>query len=166
MDDEEMIRRFDAPHEAELAAAYLREQGFSARIDNDVLTAMNPLWSTALGGIRLYVPKRDASSALAALEEMEKVVISEQEETASGARADDDTARRAASAAMVGLFFCPGVFHVWALMLVSRLDVANLSAKGRRHRQVAQALSLVVLSLVVFLIARACLEAGAPEPMP
>ena len=63
MDGEVVVGRYSAPHEAELAAAYLRSREIAARIDENLVVGMNPLLDLAVGGVRVYVPEASATRA-------------------------------------------------------------------------------------------------------
>ncbi|MBN2197264.1 MAG: hypothetical protein JW751_30965 [Polyangiaceae bacterium] len=65
-----VVARFEALHEAELTAAYLRSCEIPARVDENLVAAMNPLWGLALGGSRVFVPASFGEEARRALEEL------------------------------------------------------------------------------------------------
>ena len=157
MQDKVVIRTFNAGHEAELAAGYLRELGFSARADEHLLTDINPLLSHALGGVKLYVPAEEASDARAALDELaeapQPLVDSDDAARSPDAEeavepevgADDAKARRARNMAIVGLILLPPLLHVWSISLCAEIDGSHLSPRGRLMRTVALALDAVVI---------------------
>jgi hypothetical protein len=153
VDDEQVVERYDVPHEAELAAAYLRDHGIDARVDNDVLPAMNPLWSGALGAIRVHVPAArlaEASELLASLREPREVAPSEDA---------DHTARRALISAVFSLFICPVLGQLYSLWLVSKIRKHHLSPRGRRHRSAAVLVDVATLVLIALALLS---SAGTP----
>ena len=152
MDGESVVGQYLAPHEAELAASYLREHGLSARVENDVLQSMNPLWGMALGGVRVYVPSADADEAKALLADLLQQVPS-RSDPSDRTLEFDAAARRALAAAVVGLFLLPVVAQLYSLVVVLKLRSAQLSARGRRHRIFALAIDLVVLGLCALWLA-------------
>lgn len=148
---EVVVRRFDQPHEAELAAGYLREHGMPARIDNDVLIGMNPLWGMALGGIRVFVRKIDAERAAELLGELTSPKSPAGTDGAAATRGFDSAARRALAAAVFGSFLLPVVAQIYSLSIALRLPTAGLSPRGRRHRTAAIAIDVAALGLFAFL---------------
>jgi hypothetical protein len=147
---EVVVRKFDAPHEAELAAGYLREHGMPARVENDVLIGMNPLWGMALGGIRLFVRQIDAERADELLQELAQPVPAQA--LADTTRDADAVARRALAAAVFGFFLLPVVAQLYSLVLALPLRSTSLSARGRRHRLIAIAADVVVLGAFGWLV--------------
>jgi hypothetical protein len=154
MNAEVVVRKFDAPHEAELAACYLREHGVRARIENDVLANMNPLWGMALGGVRLIVRERDVEEAVQLLDVLAKPLPASEVVT-DPARASDNAARRAMAAAVIGTFILPVVSHLYSLSIALPLSAARLSPKGRRNRTVAIVVDALALALCALLLAQA-----------
>ncbi len=146
MDGEVVIRKFSAPHEAELSANYLREHEIRARVDNDVLVNLDPFYSDVFGGVRLHVPERDAARAdelLLGLEAATKAAREERDPTTLA----DRMAERALVGAVLGILL-PVVTNLFSLWLALRVDWNLLSEKGRRRVTIA-----VVVDLVVFVIA-------------
>jgi hypothetical protein len=161
IDREVVIQAFIASHEAELAAGYLREHGFSARVESHFMVDMNPYLSQALGGVRLYVPAVEAPDARAALDERAVAAESREDFAATVEPADDEErqdpamaaedakALRAWNAAIVGLILFQPLLHLWAVAACADLDAAQLSPRGRLHRGVALTVSSAVLSLAM-----------------
>ena len=147
---EVVVRKFDAPHEAELAAVYLREHGMPARVENDVLIGMNPLWGMALGGIRVFVRQIDAERADELLLELAQPPHSPG--ATQSVRGFDGAARRALAAAVFGFFLVPVVAQLYSLAIALPLRSAELSPRGRRHRNAAVAVDLVVLGAFAWLL--------------
>ncbi|HEX6763989.1 MAG TPA: hypothetical protein VF103_00900 [Polyangiaceae bacterium] len=146
MDGEVVVRKYSAPHEAELSANYLREHEIRARVDNDVLPQMDPFYSDVFGGVRLHVRQRDAERAdelLRELEALEKAARAERDPTTVA----DRTADRALVGAVLGILL-PIVTHALSLWLALRVDWHALSRRGRRRMTIA-----VVIDLVAFGIA-------------
>lgn len=149
---EVVVRRFDAPHEAELAAGYLREHGMPARVENDVLIGMNPLWGMALGGIRVFVREIDAERAAELLSELSRPTAASAAEGTERVRANDGSARRALAAAVFGTFVLPVIANLYSLAIALRLPSAELSARGRRHRIAAIGVDLLALGTAAWLL--------------
>lgn len=146
MDGEVVIRKFSAPHEAELSASYLREHEIRARVDNDVLAHMDPFYSDVFGGVRLHVPERDAERAnelLTGLEAAAKAARAERDPTTVA----DRTADRALIGAVFGMML-PFVAHAFSLWLALTVDWQALSPRGRRRMTIAVALDFGMLALV------------------
>jgi hypothetical protein len=153
MDGEVVIRKFTAPHEAELSANYLREHEIRARVDNDVLANMDPFYSDVFGGVRLHVPERDAARAnelLTGLETAEKAARAERDPSTAA----DRTADRALVGAVFGMML-PFVAHAFSLWLALTVDWQALSRRGRRRMTIAVALDLGMLAIVGLAIAYA-----------
>ena len=55
--------RFADVYEAEIAAGFLRAQGFAAMVADHGVATVKPLLQTALGGIRVLVPAGEAAAA-------------------------------------------------------------------------------------------------------
>lgn len=151
MDGEIVVRRYDAPHEAELAASYLREHGLSARVDNDLLVGMNPLWGTALGGVHLLVPEEDATLATELLDRLD---VAPSEDRRARSPTPDDAARRALIAATLGSIALPGLANLYSLAVALPLAQEALSPRGRRHRWIALGIDILVLGLGAFWLTR------------
>lgn len=149
-----MIRKFSAPHEAELSANYLREHWIWARVDNDVLVSMNPLYSDAFGGVRLHVRRGDAERADELLNELaaaEKQARAERDPTTVA----DRNADRALVGAVLGAILLPIVAHAYSLWIALRLDWRVLSARGRRRTAIAVVIDLAAFALAGLAIAYA-----------
>jgi hypothetical protein len=153
MDGEVVVRKYVAPHEAELSANYLREHEIRARVDNDVLANMDPFYSDVFGGVRLHVRRGDAERAEALLQELEaaeKQARAERDPTTVA----DRTADRALAGAVLGVLL-PVVLHAFSLWLALRVDWHVLSAKGRRRMKFAIALDFAAFAIVGLAIAYA-----------
>lgn len=160
MDSEVVVRRFDAIHEAEMIAGYLRANGVAARIDNAVVVGMNPLWSLALGGIKVYVPREDAEDAVALLADLDGP-----DEHAAGpvpyrsrARAvprivpADRIAGRAVLWALAGASILPVVGALYSLHLTRSLVGTELSERGRGERRFAMIIDCLVLCGALYFV--------------
>ncbi len=173
MDGEIVVRKYDSALEAELAANYLREHGFSARVDNDVLVGMNPLWGMALGGVRLYVREHQAEAAAKLLVELatSRPAVEDDDEdleaspdpyrTRAGeekrredalVKEDDRAANRALTAAFVGIFLLPVVAHLYSLKIAIPLATRKLSPRAQRELALAVTIDVLVLGLLAYLI--------------
>jgi hypothetical protein len=153
MDFEVVIRKFSAPHEAELSASYLRDHEIRARVDNDVLANMDPFYSDVFGGVRLHVRRIDAERAdelLKELEAAEKQARAERDPTTAA----DRTADRALVGAVLGMML-PLVVHAYSLWLALRVDWQALSARGRRRLAIAVVIDVAVFAVAALAIAYA-----------
>jgi hypothetical protein len=153
MDFEVVIRKFSAPHEAELSASYLRDHEIRARVDNDVLANMDPFYSDVFGGVRLHVRRIDAERAdelLTALEAAEKQARAERDPTTAA----DRTADRALVGAVLGMML-PIVVHAYSLWLALGVDWQALSARGRRRLAIAVVIDVAVFAVALLAIAYA-----------
>jgi hypothetical protein len=153
MDGEVVIRKFSAPHEAELSASYLRDHEIRARVDNDVLANMDPFYSDVFGGVRLHVRRIDAERAdelLKQLEAAEKQARAERDPTTAA----DRTADRALVGAVLGMML-PVVVHAYSLWLALRVDWQALSARGRRRLTIAVVIDVAVFAVAALAIAYA-----------
>ncbi len=155
MDSEETAGRYYALHEAELAAMHLRACGIKAKVDNNVVASMNPLWGIALGGIRVQVPARDADEA----RELLQALYAPDPATEAVAKPEpaerDDLARRAWAASIMAFITLPVVVHLYSLLLLSQIARApgKLSAKGRRQARLAALVDVVSIGAVIALTA-------------
>jgi hypothetical protein len=153
VDGEVVIRKFSAPHEAELCASYLREHWIHARVDNDVLVNLDPFYSDAFGGVRLHVRKAQAERAdelLKELEAAEKAARAERDPTTVADRAAD----RALAGAVLGVLL-PIVTHLLSAWIAWGVDWNALSPRGRRRLTIAVAIDLVAFALAGLAIAYA-----------
>ena len=64
-----VIGSFPQPHEAHMVQAILDSEGIESNLEGEYTIAANPLWSNALGGVRLAVSKSDVEPACRLLEE-------------------------------------------------------------------------------------------------
>ena len=151
VDHEAVVERYDSPHEAELAAAYLRSCGIEARIDNDVLPGMNPLWTSALGAIRVHVAAERLDEATQLLTELRGPTVSPST-TLEPADEADRVARRALASAVLGVCVCPGAGQLYSLWLLSRIRSSDLRDRGRRHRTFALVINLGFIGLVALIM--------------
>jgi hypothetical protein len=154
MDGEVVIRKFSTPHEAELRANYLREHWIHARVDNDVLAHLDPLYSDVFGGVRLHVRRGQAERAdelLKELEIAEKQARAERDPTTVA----DRNADRALVGAVLGTILLPLVAHAYSLWVALRLDWSALSPRGRRRATLAVAVDLAAFALALLAIAYA-----------
>jgi hypothetical protein len=147
---EVVVRTFDAPHEAELAAGYLRANGVQVRIDNDVLQGMNPMLSPMLGGVRVHVPAHRLKEALELLAEAE--VEPEARPEPPRELEADRIAGRAAAAAVLGFTLLPVIGQIYSLWLLFGLRGKALGRRGRRNRALALVLDLTLIGLVGYVV--------------
>lgn len=64
------IAIFDYIHEIEILKHRLDQEGFQYYFENEIMSAIAPLYSTALGGIKLKIHPNDILNVKAILEEM------------------------------------------------------------------------------------------------
>jgi hypothetical protein len=159
VDDEILYRTFESPVEAEMLAGLLRSEGIRVRVADAQAIGVQPLWSNALGGVKLYVPAADTGRADEIVRDVESRAKSEATNDAGDdgpvvpGRADADAAaRRAFNASVVGFGFCPGILHLYSLSLVTRLDRSVLSERGRRKRAWALTLDILALAAIVAVV--------------
>lgn len=148
---EVVVATFDSPHEAELVRVYLASREIESSLKDDTLVGLAQLYSTALGGVKVLVDAEDFEAAEEAIRKYRR---------ADGKRrkrrrrvSEDDIARRAFRAAIIGIFVCPGAFHVYAIWLVTTLRANRLTKSGRRSAiaaVVVSALALLAMVVAVF----------------
>ncbi len=63
---------FQQEHEAHLFISRLRERGIEGYIQDDNISAVNPFYSGAVGGVKVYVDHKDQESMHALLLELKK----------------------------------------------------------------------------------------------
>jgi hypothetical protein len=143
---EVVVRTFDAPHEAELAAGYLRANGVQVRIDNDVLQGMNPLLTPVFGRVRLHVLAHRLKEAEELLAEADAAV--EPEPQAQQELEGDRLAVRAAASAVLGFTLLPILGQLYSLWLLFGLRGKPLGPRGRKNRALALVLNVALLGLV------------------
>jgi hypothetical protein len=162
MDSEVVVRRFDAVHEAEMMAGYLRANGVPARLDDAVVVGMNPLLSLALGGIKLYVPRESAEEAARLLHEIDTAEVEPGEgpipyrsraPTGNPMPTADRVAGRALLWALAGATVVPIVGALYSLYLTGSLRGAELSERGRGERRFAMIIDALVLGGALYLFA-------------
>jgi hypothetical protein len=152
LNGEIVIRKFSAPHEAELSANYLREHWIRARVDGDLLPTMDPLYANVFGGVRLHVRRGDAERAdelLKELEAAEKQARAERDPTTAA----DRNADRALVGAVLGAIMLPIVAHTYSLWLAFGVDRNALSARGRRRLALAVAIDCAAFALLALALA-------------
>lgn len=151
-----VVRTFSSVHEAEFASAQLEADGIASRVEDGGVAGVHPWLAPALGGVRLVVDATDgtrASEVLAALDALEQHAPESSVERAS--RLADGSARRAMTAALLGGAFLPVAMHFYSLLILSKIDRASLTEKGRRHAKIALGVDGVVIAVVAWLTARA-----------
>jgi hypothetical protein len=164
-----IVASFPTPHEAQLAKMQLESADIPAYVSDEMTVGMVWHMGTALGGVKLHVAEADAQRAEAILSGSDptdkadhpleatpyrKHGRSEQDlDGISPTRHGDDAARRAFRAAIVGLFLCPGVVHIYSIGLVLSARSLKLSASGRRNLIAAASVDAAVLVTIVVLIA-------------
>lgn len=148
MDGETKVRAYHAPHEAALAAAHLQSIGIDARVDNQLLVGMNPLWDTALGGVRVMVPTRQLKRARRALARLDAELADRDEDEDDDLRSPDDEgdaiAARAFRSSVLGIFFCPVGMHLYSFWLLSD-HALKLSPRGRKYSLWAKIVNGIVI---------------------
>jgi hypothetical protein len=144
VDDELVLRTYDNPLDAELAANYLRANGVDARIDNDVLQGMNPVLAPALGGVRLHVRAEQAETAEDLLERV-RVRRKQLNEA-------DREASRAAAASLLGYTLFPVVGVLYSAWKLSGIKTHQLTARGRRDFRFALFLNVAMLAFFVYVV--------------
>jgi hypothetical protein len=132
----------------------LHDAGIRSRILEDGATeqTVGLYWtaSTVNGGTLLQVPPSELQEAAKVLDiPGETLVPTEEEEKEATTNAADADAARAVRAAVLGLFMCPGVAHVYAMSVAAGISPYALSDKGRRDRGRAMLISGIVIALIV-----------------
>lgn len=77
-----VVATFNQPVEASLACSRLEAEGIESRIADDNIIGINPLYSAALGGVKVVVNAIDAERARAVLEQNSSVEADEAAEEA------------------------------------------------------------------------------------
>jgi hypothetical protein len=70
MDNFILVESYPTTVEAKLAQAKLAEAGIHSFLENSEMVQMHWLLSTAVGGVKLFVPEEEAERAIALLEEL------------------------------------------------------------------------------------------------
>lgn len=176
------IARFYAAHEAHLVQMKLDAHGIPNFVHNAMGAAMIGL-SNAAATVSIEIDSDDLERARAVLDAPdpedsvdpyrdpgalevhdELAVASKKVDAAWKAEAAiDRTAARAFRGAVLGLFFCPGILHVYTLFHLRGFDNANASARGRRHAKWARALSYFALAMLAFVGWRYRVEEAARQ---
>lgn len=130
-----VVRAFDSPPVATLAAQALEEAGIPCRLDGE--EAATALWyvGSALGGVRLLVHEEHLEKAAKTLDKWEQQRAIERARSAAkgegetGADDDEDDDElpgihseltRAWRASVIGILLLPPVLHVYAVYLLVR----------------------------------------------
>jgi hypothetical protein len=159
-----VVRHFITADEAQLARAQLEAVGIDAIVLHDGASRVIPGLG-ATGGIPLEVDEVDYDRAVETLAEPvaidEKTLAAHPELAPESALAPgkqepskvpgQDAASRAFRTAVIGIFLCPGVLHVysaWLLRLAFR-DWAKLDEAGRRNAIIALVLNVGVIAAIV-----------------
>lgn len=165
------IARYYAAHEAHLAQMQLESHGIEAFVLGATGEALMQLYDSA-PRVALEVRAADADAArnvLAhrAIDEAggspyrDVEHVDHHDEFAPAApevaaswehevRADEGAAR-AFRGAVLGFFFCPGLFHLYVLWQLRALDTSALSPRGRRSLRWARILSVATLGGIALL---------------
>ena len=148
MADRVILRRFEFPHEAELCASFLRNQGIHATVDDALLVGPNPLMNIAYGGIKVRVPDDEVERATALLAELDDAsLVNDSDPPAPPMSNDERRIRRAHAAALIGIVLGPGIVHLYSLYLVLSVRDPDLSDKGKSLRTFTLALSTIMVGL-------------------
>jgi hypothetical protein len=165
MADRIILKRFEFPHEAELCASFLRDQGIDASVDDALLVGPNPLMNIAYGGVKVRINENELERANELLAELDQSSIDADE--SHGADSDDDAERgqsrsalsvdeqrirRAHAAALIGLVTLPGVVHAYSLYLAVTVRDADLSEKGRSLRRFALVVSTLMVGFALWVV--------------
>jgi hypothetical protein len=163
MADRVILRRFEFPHEAELCASFLRDQGIGATVDDALLVGPNPLMNIAFGGVKVRVNETElerANELLAELDNLSREASSSDDSDqadssrfASELSDKEKRIRRAHAATLVGLVTLPGIVHLYALYLALTVRDAELSDKGRSLRKFTLVLSTVMVGFALWVAA-------------
>src|SRR5690349_22926700 len=109
VDDEVLYRSFESPVEAEMLAGLLRSEGIQVRVADAQAIGVQPLWSNALGGVKLYIASADAARVDEIVRELESRSkadgandAGDDEPVVPGRAEADAAARRAFNASVVG----------------------------------------------------------------
>ena len=159
MADRVILRRFEFPHEAELCASFLRDQGIGATVDDALLVGPNPLMNVAYGGVKVRVSENDverANALLGELDELARDAESNDDDDSSALASqqthDEKRIRRAHAATLIGLVTLPGVVHLYALYLALTVRSSQLSSKGKSLRTFSLVLSTVVVGFAAWVV--------------
>ena len=160
MADRVILRRFEFPHEAELCASFLRDQGIGATVDDALLVGPNPLMNIAYGGVKVRVNETEldrANELLAELDETSREEDSPDEADSNpivpALSEDEKKIRRAHAATLVGLVTLPGIVHLYALYLALTVRNAELTDKGKSLRRFTLVLSTVMVGFAIWVAA-------------
>lgn len=64
------IATFDYIHEIEILKHRLDQEGIQYYFENEIMSSIAPMYSTALGGIKLKIHPNDTATVIAILQEM------------------------------------------------------------------------------------------------
>jgi hypothetical protein len=153
------IASFGTNHEAELARLYLDENGFDVRLEDDMLVGTALPLEAVLGGVKMFAPADQAEDARLALEEFRTASMRER-----APETGDDQLKRAFRIAVVGLFLCPGVLHLWSLAMALNVPATELSRRSLRLHRFTVAFDVVVV--IAAAVALFDTLTTPPEPPP
>ncbi len=153
MADRVILKRFEFPHEAELCASYLRDQGIGATVDDALLVGPNPLMNIAYGGVKVRVSQAELERANELLAELDAPSHDTDSSRSDPALSNDERRiRRAHAVALVGLVTVPGAFHLYALYLAATVSARELSDRGRTLRTFTIVLSAVMVGFALWVL--------------
>jgi hypothetical protein len=160
MADRVILRRFEFPHEAELCASFLRDQGVGATVDDALLIGQNPFMNIAYGGVKVRVNETEferANELLAELDDSSRDADPSDEpdsnHVASAPSEDEKRIRRAQTATLIGLVTLPGIIHLYSLYVALTVRVTELSNQGKRLRTFTLVVSTIMVGFALWVAA-------------
>ena len=145
-----VVATFQSPVEAEHALSRLQGSGMQAFLRDDITARAQPLWSLALGGVKLAVALEDAEEARMLLEVPVTEAITdaglEGGEDIPAMSAKDALALRAWRSSVLG-FVVPVAFHIYSLFLLAEFvrSPGPSSAAAKRRAALSAVLNAAVL---------------------
>jgi hypothetical protein len=150
---EVVVASFDTPHEAELARMFLESRNIQVSLRDDMLVGTAQLYSNAFGGVKLLTDVEDAPEAQELLDDYRSRHKRRKKKKRERA---DDVAKRAFRASVIGIIICPGVLHMYSLLLLAELNRGRLSPSGKRQASAAFALSCAVIGALTVALISSC----------
>lgn len=150
LDSESRVDSYTTPLDAELAKVYLESHDIPVRLQGEQIMGAAYALGPMLGGIQLFVDKKDGRKASRLLADYHHKLVYQPEPFREAS--SDELVKRAWISGLVGFVTIPVVVHVYSVWLLLQVKNATLTPQARKRYIVAWMVNLLAFVLAGWVV--------------